>query len=102
MLNSIFIRFYGKYIVRRGGQIYITQIKFLPILFPTGQKNGLNKFLIISSDLTAQLQGFKKAIVIATELRQSTEILENDNFKEIGSIDEDFVHLKHGYRTISL
>ncbi|HAH55516.1 MAG TPA: type II toxin-antitoxin system RelE/ParE family toxin [Flavobacterium sp.] len=48
----------------------------------------------------AMLHGFKKAIVIATELRQSTEILENNNFKEIGSIDEDFAHLKHEYRKL--
>lgn len=48
----------------------------------------------------AMLYGFKKAIVIATELRKNTEILENDNFKEIGSIDEDFVHLKYEYRKL--
>ena len=48
----------------------------------------------------AILYGFKKAIVIATELRESTEVLENDNFKEIGSVDEDFVHLKHEYRKL--
>ena len=48
----------------------------------------------------AILYGFKKAIVIATELSKSTEVLENDNFKEIGSVDEDFVHLKHEYRKL--
>ena len=48
----------------------------------------------------AMLYGFDKAIVIATELRKSTEVLENDNFKEIGAIDEDFVHLKHEYRKL--
>jgi plasmid stabilization system protein ParE len=48
----------------------------------------------------AILYGFKKAIVIATELRESTEILENENFKEIGSFDEDFVHLKFEYRKL--
>lgn len=48
----------------------------------------------------AILYGFKKAIVIATELSKSTEVLEDDNFKEIGSVDEDFVHLKHEYRKL--
>ena len=48
----------------------------------------------------AILYGFKKAIVIATELSKSTEVLEIDNFKEIGSVDEDFVHLKHEYRKL--
>jgi plasmid stabilization system protein ParE len=48
----------------------------------------------------AMLYGFKKAIVIATELRKGTEILENNNFKEIGTVDEDFVHLKYEYRKL--
>lgn len=48
----------------------------------------------------AMLYGFKEAIVIATALRESTEILENDNFKEIGPVDEDFVHLKYEYRKL--
>lgn len=48
----------------------------------------------------AIIYGFDKAILIATELRESTEVLENSNFKEIGSIDEDFVHLKHEYRKL--
>jgi plasmid stabilization system protein ParE len=48
----------------------------------------------------AKLYNFKKAIQIATELRQSTEILEQKSFKEIGAIDEDFVHLKHEYRKL--
>ncbi len=46
------------------------------------------------------LYGFNKAIVIATELRESTEVLENYNFKEIGAVDEDFVHLKYEYRKL--
>jgi len=48
----------------------------------------------------ATLYGFKKAILIATELRESTEILESNNFKEIGAVDEDFVHLKYEYRKL--
>lgn len=48
----------------------------------------------------AILYNFKKAIVIATELRVSTEILENTNFNEIGAVDEDFIHLKHEYRKL--
>lgn len=48
----------------------------------------------------AMLYGFSKAIVFATELRESTEVLENHNFKEIGGVDEDFVHLKNEYRKL--
>ncbi len=48
----------------------------------------------------AMLFGFEKAILIALELRESTEILESSNFKEIGAVDEDFVHLKHEYRKL--
>ncbi|WP_246022091.1 hypothetical protein [Flavobacterium cellulosilyticum] len=48
----------------------------------------------------ALLYGFKKAIAIAIELRKNTEILETDNYKEIGSIDEDFVDLKYEYRKL--
>ncbi|WP_026713239.1 type II toxin-antitoxin system RelE/ParE family toxin [Flavobacterium daejeonense] len=48
----------------------------------------------------ATLYGFSKAIVIATGLRERTEVLENSNFKEIGAVDEDFVHLKYEYRKL--
>jgi plasmid stabilization system protein ParE len=46
------------------------------------------------------IYGSEKAIEIATKIRKHTEILENSDFKGIGSIDEDFLHLKFEYRKI--
>ena len=48
----------------------------------------------------AMLFNFTKAFQIATEIRQSTEILEQKSFKEIEAIDEDFQHLKYDYRKL--
>lgn len=48
----------------------------------------------------AVLFGFPKAIQIALAIRKHTEILENDDFKEIDSLDEDFSHLKRDYRKL--
>jgi hypothetical protein len=42
-----------------------------------------------------KLFDYNKAIEIVSEIRKSTEILENTlQFDEIGSIDESFIHLK--------
>ena len=46
------------------------------------------------------LFGFKKAIEIANEIQEATEILDSNNFNQIGSIDEDFTHLKFEYRKL--
>ena len=45
------------------------------------------------------LYGYSKARKIATELRQSTEILERKDVdtSQIGAIDEAFVHLKYNF-----
>lgn len=47
-----------------------------------------------------KLYGASKSRKIVTELRESTEILEQDNLdsSKIGAIDEDFSHLKQDYR----
>lgn len=48
------------------------------------------------------LYGHTKAQKIATELRQSTEILERKDIdtSQIGAIDETFAHLKYSYRKL--
>ncbi len=48
------------------------------------------------------LYGYSKAREIATELRQSTEILEREDIdtSKIGAIDETFTHLKRNYRKL--
>jgi len=48
----------------------------------------------------ATLFGFEKAIEIALSIRSHTEILESNHFKEIGSVDEEFLHLKRKYRKL--
>ncbi len=50
----------------------------------------------------ATLYGLDKARKIATEIRATTEILENPkvDFKAIGAIDETFTHLKYIYRKL--
>jgi hypothetical protein len=44
-----------------------------------------------------KLFGFNKSIKIATEIQEATEILAFFEFNKIGSIDEDFTHLKFEY-----
>ena len=44
--------------------------------------------------------GRKKAVEFATALRESTEILASSNFKELGSVDEDFLKLNREYRKL--
>jgi plasmid stabilization system protein ParE len=49
----------------------------------------------------AKLFDYNKAIEIVSEIRKSTEIIENTlQFDEIGSIDESFIHLKFDYRKL--
>ena len=48
----------------------------------------------------ARLFGFKKAIEIALEIRQYTEILEAESFNKIGSVDEYFLHLAWDYKKL--
>jgi hypothetical protein len=67
---------------------------------PVYWTNRAIKDLEKATKFNAILYGFKKAILIATELRKSTEILKDENFKEIGSIDKDFIHLKYEYRKL--
>jgi len=49
-----------------------------------------------------ELYGLAKARTIATELRQSTEILERKNIdtSQIGALDDAFLHLKRDYRKL--
>lgn len=67
-----------------------------PVFWTTRALKDLEK----TTRFNALLYGFTKAIEIATEIRKSTETLENSNFSEIGSIDEDFLHLKRKYRKL--
>lgn len=45
------------------------------------------------------LFGFDKAIQIAKATRKSTDILET-HFTSVGSVDEEFMHLKREYRKL--
>lgn len=49
-----------------------------------------------------ELYGHSKARQIATELRQSTEVLEHEDVdtSKIGAIDDVFTHLKYNYRKL--
>lgn len=47
-----------------------------------------------------KLFGFNKAIEIAKEIQETTEILELNDFNQIGAADEDFIHLKFEYRKL--
>jgi plasmid stabilization system protein ParE len=67
-----------------------------PVFWTTRALKDLEK----TTRFNALLYGFKKAIEIALEIRKSTDILENTNFSEIGSVDEDFIHLKREYRKL--
>ena len=67
-----------------------------PVFWTTRALKDLEK----TTRFNESLYGFTKAIAIATEIRKSTEILENSNFSEIGSVDEDFLHLKRKYRKL--
>lgn len=62
---------------------------------PTNDLEKITKFYI-------DLYGHSKARKIATELRESTEILEHNDIdtSKIGEIDEAFAHLKRKYRKL--
>ena len=57
-----------------------------PVFWTTRALKDLEK----TTRFNESLYGFTKAI----------EILENSNFSEIGSVDEDFLHLKRKYRKL--
>ena len=44
--------------------------------------------------------GRQKSVEFASELRMSTEILSTTSFKDIGSVDEDCLHLQRQYRKL--
>ena len=46
------------------------------------------------------LYGFAKSAIITSELIDRTELLEVENFRKIGSIDEAFAEFKYEYRKI--
>lgn len=58
----------------------------------------LNKITVFNSEL----MGKEKAVKIAMEIIESPEILTNSkfDFEKLGSIDENFIHLKREYRKI--
>lgn len=69
-----------------------------PIVWTSRAVKDLEKITKFYIDL----YGSQKAREIATDLRKSTEILnyEKVDATGIGSIDQDFVHLKHTYRKL--
>lgn len=48
----------------------------------------------------AKLYGKAKAQEITDDIFKRLKILEDPNFSEIGSLDENFSHLKHTYRKL--
>lgn len=69
-----------------------------PIFWTTRATKDLAK----TTKFYIELYGKTKARAIATELRQSTKVLERKNIDATasGSIDEAFTHLKHTYRKL--
>jgi len=48
----------------------------------------------------SKLYGVKKAILISNSIGQAVKILDKENFKELGAVDEDFDHLSRNYRKL--
>jgi hypothetical protein len=46
------------------------------------------------------LYGFAKSILISNEIEARTDILGNYNFKELGTVDDDFKHLSRSYKKL--
>lgn len=69
-----------------------------PVFWTTRAVKDLEK----ATRFNALLYGFDKAKQIALELQKGTEILENSNydFSKIGSVDNEFAHLKRNYRKL--
>ena len=69
-----------------------------PVFWTTRAIKDLEK----ATRFNALLYGFDKAMQIALKLQKGTEILENPkyDFREIGSIDTEFTHLKRNYRKL--
>jgi len=47
-----------------------------------------------------KLYGSAKAILISSKIEESTDVLEIHNFKELGTVDQDFDHLSRNYRKL--
>lgn len=67
-----------------------------PVFWTDRAVNDLEKVIRFN----IKLFGFNKSIEIATEIQEATEILAFHEFNKIGSIDEDFTHLKFEYRKL--
>lgn len=70
------------------------------IIKPVFWTNRAVKDLQKVTRFNSKLFGFNKAIEIAIEIQEGTEILESSDFNKISSIDEDFTHLKFEYRKL--
>src|SRR5690554_725290 len=68
------------------------------IVWTTRAKKDLDKIIRFNSELF----GSEKAKEIAHAIQRNTDILTspNENFTEIGAVDERFSHLKHTYRKL--
>lgn len=68
------------------------------IVWTTRAKKDLDKIIRFNSELF----GSEKAKEIAHTIQRNTDILTspNENFTEIGAVDERFSHLKHTYRKL--
>ncbi len=69
-----------------------------PVVWTNRAVKDLQKVTLFNG----KLYGLKKAKAIATNLRESTAILESQEVdaSEYGQIDEAFEHLKHEYRKL--
>jgi plasmid stabilization system protein ParE len=70
------------------------------IIKPIFWTNRAIKDLEKVTRFNVKLFGFNKSIKIATEIQEATEILAFHKFNKIGSVDEDFTHLKFEYRKL--
>lgn len=67
-----------------------------PVYWTTRSVKDLEKI----TRFNGKLYGFAKAILISNKIEESTDILENYNFRELGTVDKDFDHLSRNYRKL--
>lgn len=69
-----------------------------PVFWTTRATNDLGKI----TKFYIKLYGAYKAKKYATELRQSTDVLENQDvdLSQVGAVDDAFTHLKYNYRKL--
>ena len=67
-----------------------------PVFWTSRAQKDLDKIIRFNT----KLFNLEKAILIASAIQKSTEILENNTFSQVGSVDNDFIHLRYQYRKL--